>query len=319
MTTPTLSSQARDYLTAVERELADLSVEERTDLLEDLALHLTAVEEEHDERTLSLRLGDPAAYAAELRTAAGLPSRTVRRRRPSLRRITDIALVQEARAFVPQLAPGWWVLRGYLVVLLASLQHVSGSRDFPIPTPAGSRALGVGLVLLAVAASVAIGRRGGPLAARVLVIAVDVVIVALAFQVAATAPERLALHSVRLVDRTDESLRLSPLATRHGQVTNLFVYAADGTPLTDVLLYDQDGRPLLSGRQLWWPDHCRRLLVPPTDLTGAPVANAYPQHYVLDPAHLTLSGAPAAPNQCTPTVARPKLTPAIVTPKATAR
>ena len=67
--------EAQDFLGAVERELADLPAEDRSALLEDLALHLEALTTEDDDRPLAVRLGSPAAYAADLRAAAGLPAR----------------------------------------------------------------------------------------------------------------------------------------------------------------------------------------------------------------------------------------------------
>ena len=79
MTAPTMTTEAAAYLAAVEHELADLPADERAELLEDLAMHLQAVEEEHDERPLEVRLGSAVAYASELRTAAGLPPRATPR------------------------------------------------------------------------------------------------------------------------------------------------------------------------------------------------------------------------------------------------
>ena len=68
--------EAQDYLAAVEHELADLPADDRSALLEDLALHLDALAaEDDDDRPMSVRLGAPAAYAADLRAAAGLPAR----------------------------------------------------------------------------------------------------------------------------------------------------------------------------------------------------------------------------------------------------
>ena len=75
MTAPTTSPAAQRYLAEVAGELADLPVEERADLLEDLGLHLAALDAEDDAWPVGVRLGTPAAYAAELRAAAGLPPR----------------------------------------------------------------------------------------------------------------------------------------------------------------------------------------------------------------------------------------------------
>ena len=315
MTAPVTSPAAQAYLAAVQAELADLPADERAELLEDLEQHLTALEEEGCDQPLIARLGPPAEYAAELRAAAGLPprERTTRSRRLPLRKtwtaLARSAAVRETRAFLPTLAPAWWVMRGYLVVLLPCLRQSAGTRDFPIPAPGGSHAVGVTAVAIAVLLSVALGRRRLPRPATVLVLAVDVALALAAVGVLRDAPRRLTTHRVEVITQVqDPEFRLSPLITQHGPVTDIYPYAADGTPLHDVLLYDQDGRPLQTGKQLWWADHCNRVLAPPLALDGGPVPFAYPQHYVLDRANVDLRGNPVQAGQCKP-VTRVKITP----------
>jgi hypothetical protein len=77
--------------------------------------------------------------------------------------------------------------------------------------------------------------------------------------------------------------------------------------LSGVLLYDQDGRPLVTGEQHWFPDRCRRSLVPPKAADGAPVPFSYPQQYVLDPGGETIDGGTATPGQCLATLPLPKV------------
>jgi hypothetical protein len=97
-----------------------------------------------------------------------------------------------------------------------------------------------------------------------------------------------------------------PLLSRHGPVTDVFPYAADGTPLHGVLLYDQDGRPLKVGFQQWWADNCARVLDQPQAADGVPVPNSYPQSYVLDPAGVDLSRSiPRPASSCEAVVPRP--------------
>ena len=59
------------YLAGVREALADLPEDVRDELLEDLPAHFAEVLAEHD-GSLDDRLGPPAAYAADLRAAAGL-------------------------------------------------------------------------------------------------------------------------------------------------------------------------------------------------------------------------------------------------------
>jgi uncharacterized membrane protein len=68
---PSEDPDVRSYLGAVESALSDLGPDERDELLEDLAAHLAEVAADSG---LPLRnsLGTPAAYAAELRSSAGL-------------------------------------------------------------------------------------------------------------------------------------------------------------------------------------------------------------------------------------------------------
>lgn len=306
MTATTTTKAAQAYLDEVSSELIDLPAEERAELLEDLSLHLSEMAEEEDDRSLPSRLGSAADYASELRSAAGLPPRTAtaRARQASLRRawrrLWSSAFIRELRNFLPTLAPAWWVLRGYLVVLLPSLRHVSRSHDFPVPSPYNSQPFGVTLVLIAVLASIAIGRRTFPRPAAALMIAFNLLLAAAALNIAATAPARLSTHEVRLERLPDPSLVVSPLANRHGPVTNIFPYGADGKPLTGVLLYDQDGRPLYVGQQLWFPDLCARVSTPPLASDGVPIPQSYPQNYTLLGTVLGDTTQPVASGQCKP-------------------
>jgi hypothetical protein len=324
MTAPTTTPAAEQFLAEVERELADLPAEERAELIEDLGLHLVALQEEADERPLAARLGSPAEYAAELRVAAGLPPRSAEGPaggrlgqgghlvRQAAAAVAGSSAVREIRSFVPQLRPAWWVLRGYLVVLVPNLWHIDGSRDFPVPAPAGSHLLGIALVALAAVASIAVGRRRLPRVLAVGVLTVDLLVLVAAGNLLADWQWRSAESQVVYVASRVDPFKYSPLVTPRGPVTNIRPYAADGTPLQGVLLFDQDGRPLPTGQQLWWADHCRRVLSPPRAVDGTPVPYSYPKTYVLDPEGKSLSGLPLTPGQCkaltTPEVVFPVLT-----------
>ena len=114
-----LAPEAQEFLTAVERELADLPVEERTALLEDLAQHLVALAEDGDDAPVVIRLGSPASYAEDLRAAAGLPARGARRGpervallRERFGRYAAHPLAVEVLRLWAELRPAWWVLRG---------------------------------------------------------------------------------------------------------------------------------------------------------------------------------------------------------------
>jgi hypothetical protein len=312
--TSTTTEAAQQYLLEVERELADLPADERGELLEELAGHLAALEEDPDEAPWESRLGAPADYARELRAAAGLPPRAT----PALSWLAAASTgwarakswrgVQEVRAFVPQLRPGWWVLRGYLVVLLPALRGKDAVRDFPVPAPLDSHALGVLLVALAVVASVLVGRVRLPRPVAAGVLAANLALLVLAAGAADDATARLT--RVRVVHGTvlDYATGQAPLVNRHGPVTNVLPYTADGRPLHDVLLYDQDGRPLLTAAQQWWSDRCLRVLDQPRAFDGAAIPFSYPQRYVLAAPPRDISGSPLPPGRtCLAAPVVPKL------------
>ena len=312
--TTTAAREAQDFLAAVEDELADLPADERAALLEDLASHLEALVEEGDARPVVIRLGSPAAYAEELRSAAGLPARAPRPRGRGVgQRVVAFVTgpaVAEVRRLAGELRPAWWVLRGYLLVLVPCLLPNDGFRDFPVPAPLGSRVVGVVLVLAAVGASVALGRRSSPRLLRGVVAAAGVVLAvaaAVLLQGKAEVLDAAAAGAPWAPPAPVQPSEEYPLVSRSGPVTDVLPYGADGTPLTGVLLYDQDGRPLVVGRQGWWADQCARVPDQPLAADGVAVRNSFPQGYVLDPAHRNLWGWPVEPGQCTAGPARPEV------------
>jgi hypothetical protein len=322
MTAPTDAAgtrQAQDYLAAVEQELADLPAEDRSALLEDLALHLEALTAEDDDRPVAVRLGPPGAYATDLRAAAGLPARggSIRPATVGLRQRLDAVLAtpavrravpaaREARRLLGDLRPAWWVLRGYLLVLVPCLAEFDGVRDFPVPAPLGSHVLGVLLVVTAVAGSVAFGRRTIPRPLGVLVGALGMVLLFFSFVVwESSGVSRGGSSGVAFASSADRALDAYPLISRHGPVTDVLPYAADGTPLEGVLLYDQDGRPLHVGLQEWWADECVRVLEQPLAADGVPVPHSFPQSYELLGLDVDIHSAPLTPGQCLAEVPRP--------------
>ena len=66
-------STADRFLTSMRAALSDLPPAEVDELLEDTEEHVRELAREHGDDQLELRLGNPEAYAAELRSAAGYP------------------------------------------------------------------------------------------------------------------------------------------------------------------------------------------------------------------------------------------------------
>ncbi|NUR87968.1 MAG: hypothetical protein HOY71_28110, partial [Nonomuraea sp.] len=103
-----------EYARAVRQALADHP--DREELVEDLDDHLAEIAAESDV-PLEDRLGPPIAYAAELAAAYGGRPTTSRRRR-LLGEVRASGWYRRMAAFLPELRPGWWVLRGYVLAML---------------------------------------------------------------------------------------------------------------------------------------------------------------------------------------------------------
>jgi hypothetical protein len=314
MSAPAISTTT-DFLAAVEAELSDLPAEDRSALLEDLALHLEALAAEDDDRPLDVRIGAPAVYAADLRAAAGLPARPgAENSSPSgfserLARMRTVRAVRESLRLASELRPAWWVLRGYLAVLVPCQLISDWVRNFPVPAPLGSQTLGLLLVVAAVIGSVFLGRRRLPRAAGLLVAATGVLLVLVSIGIARDARHDLIgrINAAAWAPGPEVPSEEHPLLSRYGPVTDVYPYAADGTPLDGVLLYDQDGRPLKVGMQEWWADGCHRRLEQPPAADGVPVPNSYPQRYELVPGDIGPNGAHMAPGVCVKDRPRPQV------------
>jgi hypothetical protein len=275
------SKQANDvasYTAAVRAALAHLPDAERESLLEDLENHLAEVASESD-LLLQERLGKPEAYAAELRLAYGAGSDAASTRQRRLFRDRSWALIKtasstqayrELRAILPELRPGWWVLRAYLVVLVLAFFLRDGANLRPIPNPFSRLGLlQVLATLVAIVISVRLGRRGMPVSRgwRGAVLAVNVAIALLALPV-------LVSMGTGYTYAFSSSYSSDPYfsaasAGYYPGFTNIYPYSKDGQPLRDVLLYDQDGRPLVPGKTDIVTDV-------PNGADGLPIPNAYP-------------------------------------------
>lgn len=300
MTTPTTTREADAYLAEVRDHLDDLREEERAELLQDLAQHLADVSTDESNSDTDFRelLGSPAAYAAELRSAAGLPPReptviatdTAPGFSERLMPFWNHRWVAATRRFLDELAPAWWVVRGYLVAVLPFWIDAFGSSadDFPIPRYGGFPQLGVLLILASVAASVLLGRWGRKGRPQFRRMAALLALNALVLLAAANTYSNLrtqylvisqgSLNQVSQLSQQVGSLSTS-LETPYGTVTNIYPYDAQGNPLENVLLYDQDGRPLRAGKQEWWKDGCSRAALHPLAADGVPVEFSYPYRY----------------------------------------
>lgn len=246
------NDDVRDYAAQVRAALADLPDAQLAELLDDLDEHLSEVAA--DEGTsLHARLGPPAEYAAELRRtamlgpaapdAAGRGRWLVRSLRADLDRLAQVPGMREARDFLPELVPAWWVLRAALV--LVALNAVSGG---PGLLPLGP-VLGLPLLAAAVVLSVRLGRREaaspGSHGARRLALGVNTALGVLALVLLfglGLSRDSGPVYADHYSPYGDG--RTTLMHEDGSPITNLHPYTSDGQPLWGVLLYDQDGRPV---------------------------------------------------------------------------
>lgn len=320
----------QSYLAAVRAELGDLPDDERSDLLDDVEQHLLEVSAEAD-GPLEAVLGPPERYAAELRAAAGLPVRgadgqdTVFRRldarlaaswpgrvaHRTAARLDASPTLRDMRDFLPELRPGWWVLRGYLAVVVLSM--VWGEPSLPIPHLFGNPLLGLIAAALAIRASVAWGRRETAPRLQLATWLGGALIVVLAM---------VALGGLSGTDRGAPFYEtaygsFSGLMGPNGEITNIYAYSPDGRPL-DVLLYDQNGRPITTGD---YHEHYAPYGNGERALPSAPqVANLFPRPApIIDPRTGEVVGEKSRPVVIPPSLSpSPTPTPtATPTPSAT--
>lgn len=292
MTTP------EQYAQAVRDALAGHP--DREELVEDLDDHLAEIAAESDV-SLEERLGPPAAYADELVAAyGGRPqSRRSRRTRPrewAARAHAGLSRqkpYQALVAFLPELRPGWWVLRGYLLAMLLLAITASGGI---VPGNLAEWAL----VAAFAVASVWFGRAGGGRFAMLLATAVNLVAALALFAGLATAESGVDDQPVAMSEPAGVMLVGGGLG-----VSNIKPYAKDGSPLTDVYLYDQDGNPITVN-----PEEHGYMV---DRSCGEPVLNRYPLPLIDQQQAMADNGMPTAPPSACPTPA-PSAAP---TPSAT--
>jgi len=270
-----LDDDVASYAAQVRAALAHLPDAELEILLEDLESHLEEVATESG-ASLEKRLGKPAAYAAELRAAYGANDPTGASSRIPLRDRAN-ALISAAiganayrslRALLPELRPGWWVLRAYLLVLFFALVFKGQHNLHPIPNPFTSLGmLEIVATVVAIAISVRIGRRGIPSGAvwRGVAAAGNVGIVLLAIPTLA----QMGTDRAYPLSVTDSGSAYQ-MGYYGPMVTNIYPYTKDGKALKEILLYDQNGRPLTIMNTK------EQVIDFPMGADGKPISNEYP-------------------------------------------
>lgn len=250
MNASTITPEIAAFATAVRAALSDLPADERDELTDGLEADLAEAYAED----LRRELPDPGEYAAELRTAAGLPVQESKRRgfseawRGSVRDVRSAIdrhpALSATADFLKTLRPAWWVARGWAATYVVA--QVFGGWWGLLP--------GLPWFLVAIAAivlSVQIGRGRWTFRWLTPLVVVGNVVAAIALVVMI---DHSANGGYVYGSSFDEGYQQGMLDSGtqdltgvylDGQaVTNIFPYDASGKPLKDVQLYSENGRRL---------------------------------------------------------------------------
>jgi|SRR5665811_10095 len=250
MTTTFVTADIEEFAAQVRSHLADLGAEEIEELTGGLEADLA---EELQERPAGSTLRDPAGYALELRTAAGLPLKQSKKARPFADFVTSLRQQRDDMAvslrtnrflssvmdFATSLRPSWWILRAWVAyqVVVAFWLGVGGV----LPESLG----GWLFLLTSFTTSVQWGRgqwlRGNWMGGLVSVGNVAAVLLLVpALSVAGTFANQASAG-----DFYDEGeTAVTGLSSGGEPVGNVFAYDAQGNLLENVQLFDQSGKPL---------------------------------------------------------------------------
>ena len=284
-TLTSIDDQIRAFASAVRAELSDLPVDEVDDLVDGLVGDLTdqAADSEDD-----FQLGDPGEYAQELRAAAGLPDRvTDQKRMPLQQRVSAaFALVRRSSAgeafanFLAAVQPAWWVLRGVALYGIIGNMLSLGPRTLSGRHSFESMLLAWILLTIIVFISIQWGRgvwvpKAMKRALNIVLSIIAVLVIPLGWA-SLTQPQ----HPVYVETFLPGGLQLDGI-----QISNLFVYDAEGTLINGAQIFTSRGTPVnLFGEQSadstdaspWggWSDE--GMVVPFIDPQNRPVWNMYP-------------------------------------------
>lgn len=285
------------YVTQVRAELADLPPDDVEELTGGLEADLAERVAEAPDGLAGL--GSPAAYAAELRSAAGLPAREPSRsglKGEWTAFVDSLAALRQgnplvAKAFevIDQLRPIGWLARGLVLAVV-------------VMTVVGAYWSLWWFAALAAAGSVWLGLRRDRLSesARGLVVVANLVAVVAAVPALASVVQITSRFGSDIppavVDRVNYG---GPGLTYEGQqVANLFVYDKDGKPLPDVRVFTDRGDPVDLRRDQF--DDNGNPLKGPADIYGKDWSNAAP---------IVTSNGPIRDATWTPPTAIPPLAP----------
>jgi hypothetical protein len=308
--TTTALHPVEDFARAVRAALADLPPDEVEDLTDGLEADLA--ERASDEETPNF--GDPVAYANELRSAAGLPPRDVRRSSSTssalgsawdsllsgFRELYKHPLIERLVAFFVAIRPLWWLFRAWVFYGVVTWMFGLPSLSFNLST----LVIGLGSLIL----SVQLGRgKWQPKSWMRSTLLVINVLLAVTVPIALIATSSAFGSEIdnAFADGLSQSTQVGTgLAYNGHPITNIFAYDAAGKPLTEVQLFDQKGRPLNTVPDTSLEVSEPPYLVPNKNVVGRPGWNVYPLETISANEVGGINGLPkknAKPKPATPT------------------
>ena len=287
-----LRDDVETFVNSVGGHLRDLPHDDRVDLLDELREHATLLCRESPDMNLVGRLGDPAAYALELREAARLPAIEPSTRRALRSRIATVKSQRwwlVATRFIRDMTPLWWSLRGVAAAMLLRYSVFNGMRFLHFVVMAALAGFG-GWWIGPRAQRWSAGTNWRAAARIVIDVAVACVLVAGVLEIGN-------LGALTYAD----SAAAEPAAgfSNNGNtVTSIRAFGQDGKPIS-VALYDQDGVPLDIAwpyDQVSCPDDASALPIPHRDSSGTIITNIYPVRAVcIDSTNIVVAPAVTGP------------------------
>jgi hypothetical protein len=278
----TIPSEVRLFLAAVRRELGDLDAEEVAEMTDGLEADLSDLVAERGVEAL----GDPKAYAQELRAAAGVVGGSaVRSRRPVRESVTACLdachgwfdhqvdrIPGDPLPVITWMRPAWWILRAWVAVSLIDIFFGNGGYEGVGLIPS---LMGLGWLVLAAAVFGSVmlglgrfwpaGSRG--LVGRLVLLGLNSFAVVMTPLTASSLDRsgyayegdwnsgwHQGFQEGKAEARAEADGGSGGQLTLDGRtVTNIYPFDAEGRQLAGVQLFDQEGRPLVVSGQSTCP------------------------------------------------------------------
>ena len=235
--------EVRDYVGQVRAALADLPAEDVEEFTTGMEADLAERLAEPGDGTLRDRLGEPEAYAAELRSAAGLPPRAavVQSKKPVAQRLSGLwsdlsSSVLTAMPWLRDLRPIWWFVRGFSLAVIPGL--VLGTGIVWWGTLGAVFSIAAGLMSRH-------GRLTGGWVGPLRVIGNLAAVLLLPFAFVLLVDGRNSFENDQYYVDSQATYGPGGGLTNEGEpVANVYAYDESGRRIDKVRLLDQNGRPL---------------------------------------------------------------------------